>query len=137
MNTRILLNAFVVIALATSPAFSAAPPDSEATKMLVGSWVAPREQYNEGLSSHGGFTFKRDGTFSSYGIFVRGDQKIRIDVKGKWSIKNGVLIEELTSSSRPELAPKGLVTRDTLLAVTDKEYRFRTEHGLTYSYSRQ
>ena len=104
--------------------------------MLVGNWLAPRLQYHA-ISRIAAFAFKRDGTFSSYGVFNRGNEKIRIEVRGKWRVKGGILIEELTASDHPDLAPVGLVTRDTLLAVTNKEYRFRDEGGLEYTYSRQ
>jgi hypothetical protein len=35
------------------------------------------------------------------------------------------------------MAPVGTLTRDTLLSVTDKEYRFRTESGEEHTYVRK
>jgi hypothetical protein len=136
MSTRTLSYIILIIAFAVWRTFSAPPPDAEASKMLVGNWLAPRLQYHA-ISRTAAFAFKRDGTFSSYGVFNRGNEKIRIEVRGKWRVKGGILIEELTASDHPDLAPVGLVTRDTLLAVTDKEYRFRDKGGLEYTYSRQ
>jgi len=135
MTTRPLLT-FVVAALVALQLFAAPPPDAEVSRLLVGSWVVPREQYTA-TSKDGGFTFISDGTFSSYGVFHVRDQDIRIEVEGKWSIKDGVLIEELTKSSQPQMAPVGTLTRDTLLAVTDKEYRFRTDRGVEHTYVRK
>jgi hypothetical protein len=136
VNTRIVPHAFLIIALSTFAAFSAPPTDAEATKMLVGSWVVPRDQYTA-VSKDGGFTFKVDGTFTSYGVFHIHDEDLRIEVKGKWSVKDGVLIEELTSSSHAQMAPVGLVTHDKLLVVTDKEYRFRTQQEAEHTYVRK
>jgi hypothetical protein len=136
MNARTVLYAFLIITLAASRTFSAPLSDNKASDKLVGSWLAPPAQYHA-INSAGAFTFKRDGTFSSYGVFTHGNEKIRIEVKGKWRVKGGILIEELTASDRPDLVPVGLVTRDTLLGVTDKEFSFRTEHGDQYTYLRR
>jgi hypothetical protein len=136
MTTR-TLHTLLLIALAGSQLAATPPPDAEATKLLVGDWVVPPEQYTA-TSKAGGFTFRPDGTFSSYGVFHIGDKDLRIEVEGKWSVKDGLLIEELTKSSQPQMAPVGTVTKDTLLGVTDKEYRFRTEQGgVEHSYVRK
>src|SRR4051812_22137236 len=116
----------LLVALIATHLIAAPPPDAEATKLLIGSWVVPGEQYTA-TSKDGGFTFRADGTFSSYGVFHIPNQDLRIEVEGKWSVKDGVLVEDLTKSSQPQMAPVGSLTRDTLLIVTDKEYRFRTE----------
>ena len=136
MNTHSFLSALLITLLSASSALGKPPSDIDAGSMLIGNWVVAREQYNT-VHKGGGFTFKRDGTFSSYGIFARADEQIRIDVKGKWTIKGGILTEELTSSSHPEIVAAGLVTRDTLLAVTNKEYRTRNERGVVQSYLRR
>jgi hypothetical protein len=112
------------------------PPDAEAAKLLIGSWIVPRDEYTA-MSKDSGFTFRPDGTFSSYGVFRVRDEDVRIDVEGKWSVKDGELIEELTKSTQPQMARIGSVTRDTLLAVTDKQYRFRTERGEEHTYVRK
>lgn len=57
------------------------------------------------------------------------DKTQRVEVGGKWQVKGGVLIEEITRSSHPTVAPVGRVTRDTLLSVGEHEYRYRTEKG--------
>jgi hypothetical protein len=128
--------AFLLVTLLVSRLIATPPPDAEATKLLVGTWVVPREQYTA-TSKDGGFTFRADSTFSSYGVFRIRDQDLRIEVEGKWNIKDGVLIEELTKSSQPQMAPVGDLTRDTLLTVTDKEYSFRTERGVEHTYVRK
>jgi hypothetical protein len=136
MTTRTFINAILITLLSASWVVGAPPRDAEARSIMVGSWVLPREQYGA-VRKGGGFTFKRDGTFTSYGLFAQGNAQIRIEVRGKWSIKKGILTEEITASSHPDVVPVGLVTRDTLLAVTDNEYRSRTERGVVQWYSRK
>jgi hypothetical protein len=120
------------IFLATSfiaPWLSAAPPtDSAAAKLLVGSWAIPVEQYGGTLKA-GGFTFQANGAFTSFLLLPGHGQDLRVDAEGKWSIKNGILIETVTKSSQPDIERPGLTTRDPLLSVTEKEYRLREGDG--------
>jgi hypothetical protein len=107
---------------------AAPPPDSVAAKLLIGSWRVPMEQYNGALKAAGD-TFRGDGTFTSFTVFPRSGQDLRIDMEGKWSIHGGILIEQVTKSSQPDIFRLGDTTRDKLLSVTAKECRFRTEQG--------
>jgi hypothetical protein len=127
MNIR-AISTFLATIFIASRLSATPPPDSEAAKLLRGSWVVPVEQYN-GTVKDGGYTFRANGTFTSFTVIPGHDQDIRIDEEGKWSIKDGILIETLTKSSRPDILPPGTTTRDPLLSVTEKEYRFRTEQG--------
>ena len=43
--------------------------------------------------------------------------------------KTGTDIGEITKSSREQMVPVGLISRDTLLELTDKSYRYRRENG--------
>jgi hypothetical protein len=127
MSTRAISNFLATVVIASR--LSAAPPsDSEAAKLLRGSWAVPVDQYN-GAVKDGGDTFRADGTFTSFTVLPGHGQDIRYDVEGKWSIKDGILIEQVTKSNRPDIVRPGVTTRDTLLSVTQKEYRFRTERG--------
>jgi hypothetical protein len=134
MSTRILIT--IVTAAFALPLIAAPPSDVEATKLLVGTWLIPRSQYDS-AAKDGSVTFKTDGTFSSYAVFWIQAEEIRIDVQGKWKVKDGMLIEEVTSSSRPQMPAVGSTSRDTLLALTDKEYRYRTERGTEHTYTRK
>ena len=127
MSTR-AIGTFLVTIFIASRVSAAPPPDSEAAKLLIGSWGVPVEQYN-GMVKAGGDTFLRDGTFTSFTIVPRPGQDLRIDTEGKWSIQGGILIEQVTKSSQPDIFRPGDTTRDRLLSVTAKECRFRTEQG--------
>jgi hypothetical protein len=102
--------------------------DAEATDKLVGTWVIPKESRNEALKG-GETTFKADGTFTSFALLRIKDQQIRIDVQGKWKVEKGVVIEEITKSSKEQMVPVGLITRDTILELTDKAYLYRGNTG--------
>ena len=136
MITRLLNPLLVIAALLTLSATAAPPPDAEAAKLLVGSWVLSPGR-NSAIVKDAGFTFRSGRMFTSYAVLHIQDEDVRVEVEGKWSVKDSLLIEELTKSNHPEVAPVGLVTRDTLLAVTEKEYRSRTESGAEERYVRR
>jgi len=119
---------FLAIIFIASWLSAAPPPDSEAAKLLRGSWAVPVEQYG-GVIKDGGYTFQANGDFTSFTLLPGHRQDLRVDVEGRWSIKDGILIETITKSSQPDIVRPGLTTRDTLLSVTEKEYRFREEDG--------
>jgi hypothetical protein len=134
MNTRAISTLLAILCVA-SRLVASPPPDSEASKLLVGSWAVSVDQDNEMMKA-GGDTFRRNGTFASFTIFRGAGEDVRIDTEGKWSIKDGMLIEQLTKSSRPDIARPGRITRDRLLSVTGKEYRLRTEQGKEFNFVR-
>ena len=127
MSTR-TIRTFLATIFVASRLSAALPPDSEAAKLMKGSWAIPVEQYG-GAVKDGGNTFRADGTFTSFTVLPGHGQDRRLDVEGKWSIKDGILIEKVTKSSQPDIVPLGFTTRDTLLSVTQREYRLRTEQG--------
>jgi hypothetical protein len=124
------------VAVAVSHLSGAPPPDPEATRLLVGIWFVPRKEYAF-TSKDGDFKFRADGTFSSFSVYRFGQEDVRVEVEGKWTIKNGVLMEKLTKSNRPLIAPVGALTRDTLLTVTNNQYRFRDDRGDEHTYVRK
>jgi hypothetical protein len=89
------------------------------------------------LTEDGALTFKSDGTFTASGIVCVGGKEKHLETEGKWSVQDGILIEALTASSDAQMAPVGWITRDTLLALTEKEYRFRTVDKAEYTYHRK
>ena len=119
----------LLLALLSAPNLFAGPPsDRDATAKLVGVWTVPPKEYTN-VAGPGEITFKPDGTFSSTGFFKVGDVEMQLDVEGKWKVKHGVLVEEVTKTSLAHVAAVGLTTRDTLLELTDTQYRFRSEDG--------
>src|SRR3954451_12730033 len=133
MVTRFLAS-LLLIEFAASPLLAQPPSDQEATKLLVGSWLVPRGQR---LTQNGAITFRADGTFSGQGVVRIEDRDRPFEFTGKWRVTDGILVEEITSASDAQLIPIGWTTRDPLVAITQKEYRFRTEHGLERTYARR
>ena len=125
---------YFALILVASRLLAGAPVDTEITKLLVGSWdfrsVTPAVR-------EGTLTFRADGTFSSRGLFHVGPREFRIDAEGKWKVEHGVLVEKLTKCSDPTTIPIGQLTRDTVLSITKKEFRFKIEQGEEHYYVRK
>ena len=102
--------------------------DSEATTRLVGTWAIPKEYRNATLKG-GETTFKADGTFSSFASVKINDKQVRIEVQGKWKVEKGVVVQEITKSNKEQMVPVGLITRDTILELSDKTYLYRSDKG--------
>ena len=125
-----LFRALFIVTVFALTAMAAPPTDTEATRLLVGSWTRDDPAFVTGM------TLKVDGTFTSEGTFATRNGPITIKVEGKWHVKDGILVEELTRSSHPNIVPVGHISRDTLLSVTQKEYRFRTVDAKEAGYKR-
>lgn len=132
MNNQLILTLVSLVFVATT--FAQPPPDQEATVKLVGNWIVPKQQYTSAVRG-GAFTFAPGGRFTSYGLFAHDNRVDRVDVKGKWRINKGVLIEQITDSTNPNLV--GVVTRDKLISITSSEYHTRAENGVEQWYTRR
>ena len=103
----------------------AAPSDVTATKLLVGTWV--NHGHYRSLQDSRTWRFGADGTFSFCTAWRVGDKETRFEELGKWRIKNGVLIQEITGGTEGPLI--GSRMRHTVLSINEKQVRFRTQWG--------
>ena len=133
MNHRTFLSLLLMMFVSVTLAVAAPPSDAEASKLLAGEWVMPPDRLNAVVKG-ASFQFKEDGIFTSKGLLLLREEKVQIEFDGKWSIKDGVLTEEITHTSHPAIIPSGLVTRDTIISITDKEYKIRTAKGQEERY---
>ena len=124
--------------LCASTCLAQSARDRELASKLVGTWVVPPQQYQQSPAKNRGVrsvmksatrTFRVDGTFKLSAALSIGGRDVLLHDQGKWKVENGVLILEITNCDQPQIVPVGAVTRDTLISVTDTEYRYRTEDG--------
>lgn len=106
------------------------PSDEEVTKLLIGSWSVPKELLSKKYSE-AGITFNSDGTFTSY-LKNATSEADSVTVEGKWSVKRGILTEEITKSSNPKLIRVSETTGDKLINVTSEEYRYEGKKGVRW-----
>jgi hypothetical protein len=129
MKTRLFLTVIGCLVLADFDILPAQlPADAEATAKLVGTWVIPKAYRNAALKG-GETTFEAGGTFTSFALLKIKDQQVRIEVQGKWKVEKGVVIEQITKSSKEQMVPVGLITRDKILELTENTYLYRSEKG--------
>ena len=120
----ITLLAVVVMCVGSCLAQSA--QDKEHASKLVGTWVVPPKQSLKSAK----VTFRADGTFKGFVVLSIGGRDVTVRDEGKWKIENSMLITEITKCDQPEMFPVGTVTRDTIVSVTDTQYRVRTKDGV-------
>jgi TonB family protein len=112
------------------PRLEATPPtarksDAELSQALIGTWESSvGKKY---LPIKKAFTtFESGGIFKDIAIIDISGAEGRIEIEGKWHIKNGVLIEQITKS-----LPKarGEVTKDQIVSIDNDIFVSRTEDG--------
>lgn len=106
----------------------AALTDAGIVEKIVGTWNVS-ELTPSGVSASGTVSILKDGSLSSNGRFVRGEREISIAYTGTWQVQNGALMETIKTTSNSNLLAVGLVTRDKILRLDDRELVFETETG--------
>jgi hypothetical protein len=114
----------IILMLSAVPSPARLPDDEEARAKLVGTWIIPVEQYEMEFAKEGGYIFRADGTFSMFGLFQGAGHRFEFMIEGKWKVEKGYLVEEITKTDHPALLPVGKISRDALVSVSDKEFRF-------------
>jgi hypothetical protein len=104
---------------------TAAVKEADYAKALLGSW---RQDIKQGpVSGVGITTYLEGGKATSVGNFDAGGQKIEVKAKAKWSLVKNKLTIEITESSLPEMMPVGTKMVETILSLTDKEFKYLDE----------
>ena len=111
--------------VAPKEAPAAAVKEADYVKALLGSW---RQDVKQGpVSGVGITTYLEGGKAVSVGNFDAGGQKIEVKAKAKWSLEKNKLTIEITESSLPEMMPVGTKMVETILSLTDKEFKYLDE----------
>lgn len=97
------------------------------SKELVGTWKFEIKQ--EGMSATGTNTYKADGTSVSKGQFDVGGQKTEFSAEAKWTVKGNKLSFEVTKTSDAGSMPVGTKWTQTIVRLTEKEFRFLDAEG--------
>jgi hypothetical protein len=126
----LLASAPAVVAQAEAPAApkevpAAAVKEADYAKALLGSW---RQDIKQGpVSGVGITTYLEGGKATSVASFEAGGQKIEVSAKATWTVEKDKLTIEITESSMPEMMPVGTKMVETILSLTDKEFKYRDE----------
>jgi hypothetical protein len=88
---------------------------------LLGSWRFKRN--DGGVSADGITIYKNDGTWISKGTLVLDDEKMDCETAGKWKLDGKKLSFEVTKSNLPDLMEVGMKWTETVLSITDTEFR--------------
>jgi hypothetical protein len=139
MKSRLFIPATLALFAAALPAFAeptiptepkeapkevAAPSvkPEEFTKTLLGAW---RQDIDQGeAKGHAITTYLEDGKATSSAHFEAGDKELNITAKAKWTLEGNKLKVEITESSMPEMMPAGTKIEQTIVSLSEKEFRY-------------
>lgn len=109
--------------------------DEEITKLLVGTWII--DETEGGAKIKGTMIYKKDGTGDADVTIEAGNMTIKLTVSATWKVKDGVITEKVTKSNNPDIIKEGLESKDTIISVDSKEYKFKDEKDKERSYKRK
>jgi len=120
MNRTILfVLLFALFVLPVTCAFADSGNDDLLSNKIVGTWVMHKK--NDYAEMYGETNYKDDGSFQSDGYFIFDGEKSMIEFSGNWSIKEGVLTEDVKKSNTPEISG---ASQFRVLSISDKHYNF-------------
>ena len=94
----------------------------EFAKTLLGAWRQDIDQ--GGAKGHAITTYLEDGKATSSAHFEAGDKELNITAKAKWTLEGNSLKVEITESSMPEMMPAGTKIEQTIVSLSEKEFRY-------------
>jgi hypothetical protein len=112
------------------------PTDEEVAKLLVGKWTIDEGDGKTEPKIKGTMNYKKDGTLEGEATIEFGDMKFKLTVSATWKVKDGVITETVTKTSDANLVQEGVESKDTLVSIDGKIYKFKDEKGKERSYKR-
>jgi hypothetical protein len=97
--------------------------DAEITRRLVGTW---KSDPADGLSNGSRITYNADGSGSE--VFNMPDQDVEVEIGTTWTIKEGTLHLDCTSSSKPEVVPTGMKLQNRIISISDDKYVYEMQN---------
>jgi hypothetical protein len=136
MRWRLKILLLVPVAIMAGLTMGCAPDrqlDGELARLLVGTWTM-RIDSKEAVIASASFTYAASGQFTSEGTLAIIGPMV---CEGKWSVVDGFLITEVTSSSHSEIIPVGDISKDRILKLDARVLETRNEDREIERYDRK
>ncbi len=105
--------------------------DQELSELLIGKWQVQFEDPKTKRKSIGWTVYAKGGLAASRSITKVGDKEVNLVLQAKWKIEKGVLITTITKSSDPKLVKEASVTKDRIVSMSTKQFRYIDRDGKT------
>jgi len=106
--------------------------DYKLKKKIAGSWKKILKRKNSII--YVTTTFYCNGNFNTQAIKKIINKKYKLYSKGKWYIKNGYLIEKVSSSNYTK---RGSISKDKIVLINKNQFIYQTSKGKAFSYYRK
>ena len=129
-----ILKLVVLLAVCGLPTFlSAAETDAAMKSRLVGTWYSQFEWKNADnpefwVTSQGQDTYSADGRVHGVSISRRGEREERMEYSGRWGIRDGYLVVEVTAATGGYVSAE-TVTRDRIIRLDDATLTLEAADG--------
>lgn len=134
MTLPTMLKSVVLPVICGLPVFlSAAGTDAELKSQLVGTWQTQFEWEDADnpdywVTSRGRDTYRADGRVHGVSVSRRGGQEERMEYTGRWDIREGYLVVEVTAATGGYVSAE-TVTRDRVIRLDDVVLTLETVDG--------
>jgi hypothetical protein len=124
MTLTTMVRSVVLLVISGFPVFlCAADSDAELKSRLVGTWQSQFEWKDADnpdywVTSRGQDTYHADGRVEGASVSRRGGQEERMEYTGRWDIREGYLVIEVTAASGGYVSAE-TVTRDRIIRLDD------------------
>lgn len=142
MTLSMILKAGALLVLSVLPTLlSAAETDAELKTRMVGTWLSMFEWKNADdpefwVTLRGRDTYGVDGQVRGMSISRRGSMEERVEYFGRWDIKDGVLVVEVTKASGG-YSQAGTITRDRIIRMDVSTLTLEAVDGNTVVLQRE
>ena len=131
-----ILKAGALLALSVLPTLlSAAETDAELKSRMIGTWLSNFEWKNADdpefwVTLRGQDTYGADGQVRGTNVSRRGSMEERVEYSGRWDIKEGVLVVEVTEANGG-YSQAGTITRDRIIRIDASTLTLEAADGNT------
>jgi hypothetical protein len=101
--------------------------DEEITKRIVGKWAVDEGDGKAEPKIKGTMTYKKDGKVDAEATIEVGKNSVKVSLSGTWKVSDGVITSTVTKTNVPDLIKEGFVSKDKVISINDKEYKYKDE----------
>jgi len=110
------------------------PDDKKFEELLVGKWKSDYKIGRVRMIAIG--QYKKDKSYQVQGKLTVLSEIQAFNAEGTWRIKGGMVIMKVLKSSKPEMLPVGLVTKDKIIVLNNSFYTYKDNEGTQFTDKR-
>ena len=123
------IHKYIALLLFSTLTFATAGKENDAVykDKLIGTWIQVLKE--NGASMKATLTYTKEGVLDIDAVVEIDGKKIPMIASATWKIENGFLIVAITKTSNPQFVPRGLISKEPIIEITEKVFKYKTSSG--------